>query len=296
MAQSIRPDNPLAPEIRRIGGAETDKALQALAAEGNAQHAAIHSARQSYKRLRGLLRLIRPASEAFYADQNRRLRDAGRGLAGARNLTAMIEAVDRIAATEKSPQAFAGVRTALEAERATFAARQEDFVHDLSAARGKTAAAGDAFAQFRMMPGTTPAAFFGRGVAATYRQARKAFKRARRARTSTAFHELRKQTKYHHAHLRLLSRFALSGKRHRRAVKDLADCLGELHDIDMLLDRIDGEPLLAAPAKERAGLRKALRAERDRLVPKVLKMAAPLFRSGPRRYHRKAVKRLSRRP
>jgi hypothetical protein len=81
--------------VRRIADEQLGKAVAALG--GEALHEGVHDARKRVKKLRGLLRLVRPGFKG-YAEENRTLRDAARTLSGLRDHAAMIETLDRLAA------------------------------------------------------------------------------------------------------------------------------------------------------------------------------------------------------
>jgi CHAD domain-containing protein len=91
------------------------------------------------------------------------------------------------------------------------------------------------------------------GLDRVYRDMREAEKRAAREPTAANFHEWRKQVKHHAAHISLLRDTAPDIlKAYGKVAKELADILGEHHDLDVLLGR------LAADADSPRGEREAL--------------------------------------
>jgi hypothetical protein len=93
MAYLIRRKEPLAGEIRRILVEQNDKALTLLEHWQHNPRERVHSARQAFKRLRALLRLVRPGARYVYQVENRFYRDVGRSLAYVRDTEAVIEAL-----------------------------------------------------------------------------------------------------------------------------------------------------------------------------------------------------------
>src|SRR4051812_11943848 len=99
--------------------------------DGESPDQAVHEARKSFKRSRATLRLARDdlGPEAF-SRENRRYRDLGRDLAGARDADVLLATLDDIATRSGREGAFAGLRERLVAERDD---RRGELMHDDSA-------------------------------------------------------------------------------------------------------------------------------------------------------------------
>ena len=93
MAYLIRRNEPLAGEVRRILTEQNGRALVLLEHWQQNPRERVHSARQAFKRLRALLRLIRPGARYVYEVENRFYRDLARSLAYVRDTEAVIEAL-----------------------------------------------------------------------------------------------------------------------------------------------------------------------------------------------------------
>src|SRR5918997_5761782 len=94
MAFRLDPARPLDEELRRVMREEIGKARAELARED--RHEAVHDARKRFKKLRGALRLARPALGGAYARENARWRDAAKRLSASRDATALIESFDAL--------------------------------------------------------------------------------------------------------------------------------------------------------------------------------------------------------
>ncbi|MBA2240994.1 MAG: CHAD domain-containing protein, partial [Solirubrobacterales bacterium] len=86
----FRSDEGLGEAARRVATGRVESALEQLrrtsASDDEATAEAVHEARKDLKKTRSVLRLVREGLERErYREQNARLRDAGRGLAGARD-------------------------------------------------------------------------------------------------------------------------------------------------------------------------------------------------------------------
>ena len=122
------------------------------------------------------------------------------------------------------------------------------------------------------------------GARATLRRARKALDKAGSRGAADDFHDLRKAAKTHSMHLSLLGRlWPTPIKARRKAVDELGEQLGDLHDVFVmraLLDA-DGEPL-GSPQDTKL-LAKLLKRSEKSLRKTCLADAAELFGDSPKR-------------
>ncbi len=93
MAYLIHRREPLDSEIRRILTEQNHRALFLLEHWQNNPRERVHAARQTFKRLRALLHLIRPGARYVYEVENSFYRDLARSLAYVRDTEAVIEAL-----------------------------------------------------------------------------------------------------------------------------------------------------------------------------------------------------------
>ncbi|MBX9589312.1 MAG: CHAD domain-containing protein [Hyphomonadaceae bacterium] len=231
----------------RIGLEQIDIAEARLASREDIP-AAIHDARRCLKRLRALLRLIRPAlAAAAYRREANRIAAIGRLLADVRDQHVMQQTLAKLEARFKALPKGMGVKLAkLTANgagaRSARAGGQErrQALKDLEHARAF-------FARLERRP----VAFdhLADGIERSYRRARRAFREAYATPTDEAFHEWRKTVQQHWRHMQLISRAwpdVLSGR--AGEAKELSRLLGDDHDVHVLLafaaDR--GKAVLAA--------------------------------------------------
>jgi CHAD domain-containing protein len=196
---------------------------------------AIHSARKAVKKERALLRLMRGSlSAGDRRRENAALREAARGLSGARDAEVMIHTLDALAdryAGQVPHHEFAALRERLregvgggDGEAAARAAS------DLSAARERIAG--------RELKRHGWAALEP-GLRRSYRSGMAAFALARDEPTDERLHDWRKRVKDLWYDLRLLAE--VGGPSVRGQAKDaqaLADLLGDDHDLAVLRGRL----------------------------------------------------------
>jgi hypothetical protein len=240
---------------------------------GDAQETAAvfaHKARVRAKKIRAALRLARPLmSRKAYRAQNRWWRDAARSLAGLRDAGARLEAL-------ASLRPFLARRIGEEgvlrlAERFE---RQRETV-DAAAAIG-------AFQALMAEGHRAPKISAGRrgdaleALEETYRAARRAMKLALDVRDPETLHEWRKQTKYHALQARLMRSMFPELLSRVGAARDLSDKLGEVQDIEIVLEGI--KRWRTGPN----GLADTLRQRRDMLVAEAESEGLALFSEKPK--------------
>ena len=197
--------------------------------------AAIHDARRCLKRLRALLRLIRPAlAETIFRREANRLAGIGRLLADARDRHVLEQTLAKIDTRFGTlPKSVGAKLTKLMANgggaRGTRASAQErrQALEGLDAARKFFARIGRREIGFEHLAA---------GVERSYRKARRTFRKAYENGTDEAFHEWRKTVQQHWRHMQLISRAwpdVLSGR--AGEAKELSRLLGDDHDIHVLL-------------------------------------------------------------
>ncbi|PQA89187.1 CHAD domain-containing protein [Hyphococcus luteus] len=279
MAYSFKhSDKPFEKGLRRIACSQIDKALEELGTRERAE--AIHQVRKRCKKLRGLIRLVRPGFPA-YAKENAAFRDAARLLSDARDRTAMIEAFDRIAGhfeDKLEADALAPIRRQLEDRR--------DDLDDDAVGENLTRFRAAMLAARKRAEGWTiecaGADAVEGGVEKTYARAVKAMAEAEDKRTGEALHDWRKRVKYHWYHARLLKRaWPPLMEAEADAADALSDILGDHHDIVVFEEKIENGALKADGA---AGdlFRGLLKARREALEAKAFDMGAALCAEKPK--------------
>ncbi|WP_027169997.1 CHAD domain-containing protein [Mesorhizobium sp. WSM3224] len=292
MSFRIDPRSPLTGEVRRILADEIGKAIGHLETAREKPEQGLHKCRKRLKSVRALLRLVRSGDEPFCQTENECYKQVSALLAGPREATALIEAVDRLAAEHSAGSGLDPVRERL-------VLRQ----HELHAGPGLDAAINAAIAACRegleridrlALPDQPEHAadILADGARATLRRAKKALDKAQSRGEDEDFHDLRKAAKTHSMHLSLLGRlWPTPIKARRKAVDKLGEELGELHDVFVMRALLDaeGEPL--GPADDTKLLRKLLKRSEKSLTKACLADAADLFGESPKRSAKKLARK-----
>ena len=222
--------------VARIAREQIDKAIAEIEDSDLSQHEAVHQVRKRCKKIRGLIRLVRPALGKAYDEENAWYRDAAADLSGARDAQSVIAAYDQLVShfgDQIDKEAFVPIRAEL-------VRRRERITEDGTALKEKIDAFGERMREGRRRSdswklGETGFEAVAGGLLKTYDRARRALPEAYDCGTAESFHEWRKRVKYHWYHTRLLrSLWSPVLKGRRSESKRLADLLGNDHDLTVL--------------------------------------------------------------
>jgi hypothetical protein len=242
--------------VRRIAREQIDSALHELHSEALPRDETIHQVRKRCKKLRGLLRLVRPCLESTYQTENARFRDAARMLSAVRDAQTMIDTYDALLdhfAKQVDRRSFAPFRRELSLRRQRLEA-QNDLEQRLRDFEATMRIARDRVAGWEI--GADGVDAWRGGLIKTYRRARKAMAAAADAPAAENLHEWRKRVKYHWYHLRLLHKaWPPMLTVQRDAADRLGGLLGDDHDLHVLRQALDGPLADLGDAASREALR-----------------------------------------
>lgn len=280
MAYRFKLGEPFDEGTRRIAIEQIERA-QALLQETGDHAVAVHETRKSLKRLRALLRLVRPAiGESVFKDENARLRDIGLSLSGARDRHVLLETLNKLATSNGL-----GRRSLV-----------DDLRHAIASANGEgtplTMQQGHARlseAKKRIAHLSIEGSGFdvvGAGLERSYRRARLALAEAYARPSDEVFHEWRKGAQAHWRQMTLLARAwpEYIGARALEA-RNLSQLLGDDHDLALLVAFVHSDA--AGISKERAAVvEKAARRRQGELRDIARPHGDRLFAESPKRLRR----------
>lgn len=235
MTYRVRSGEHVCDAVRRIAHEQIEKAIDAIGDGGLEGDETVHQVRRRCKKVRGLLRLVRPAFEGTYRKENGAFRDSARRLSSLRDAASVLECFDALVkryAKDVDTKMYEDTRVKLELHYAEINRdfdrnkRLEGFLDDMKAASKRVA-------HWSFDGGDFDAV--AAGVKKTYKRGAKAMKIAREDPTDTVFHQWRKRVKYHWYHMRLLRDLwdPVIGAR-AAALDRLSDLLGDHHDLAVL--------------------------------------------------------------
>ena len=286
----VHPEEPLPMAMERIATGLADRIVNVLESSSKDPNEAIHTARKSMKRLRGLLRLVRDdLGDSAYRRENAALRDAGRALAPARDAFVLGETLHAL-------QDRYGRMLADDAFRHTqrYLADQHRRVLDAAVSdRTTRASVVDSIAdvQSRLTgtrgPGTLGgirddyAAVAG-GLRRVYRRGRTGMRHALVDQGPEAFHEWRKRVKYLRYHMETLQPLwpELIGAQAKR-LDQLGETLGSEHDLTVLAERILRDDIACPDPAERWLLVALIHQRRADLRTQAVTLGQSLYTEAP---------------
>jgi hypothetical protein len=226
--QWSRSDVTIGDGFLRIAREQIGKAIAGAENSAESPERRVHEARRRCKKLRALLRLVRPDFAAYDAE-NGFVRDAARGLAQARDMrVARGTLVELMQWAGRPIEAELGGGADVEVEGLTRFAEQ---MRSLEARSPE------------WQVGRIDIDTLARGLKQTYQRGRWTRRLAEKHRTDDAFHEWRKYAKYHWNQLGLLEDCAqdVLPSAHKSA-GDLAELLGLHHDLAVLDELLAATP------------------------------------------------------
>jgi CHAD domain-containing protein len=272
---------------RRIAQGRAEKALERLeGTEGDGLAAAIHGARKDLKKLRGLLRLVRPGlgKKAFEAE-NRRYRDAGRLLSGSRDAEVKLETLLALrrhadALPSETAERWEGM---LESERDAIAATLRDESEGRVAEAAQAIAAGrDAIQGWSLPAGSW--VLVEQGLLDSYRGGRRGLQEARSKPSAENVHQWRKRAKDLWYQLRIVHDAwpQLLGATIDQA-HELTELLGDHHDLAVLAEDLGSR----AELSDRAPFEATIEQRQGELLDAALELGARLYAEKPRAFGRR---------
>ncbi|HKZ18708.1 MAG TPA: CHAD domain-containing protein [Acidimicrobiia bacterium] len=258
------PGENLSGALRRISLEQFEASLDTLSSRSDL-NSAIHELRKSNKRVRALLRMVRPViGDKVYRAENGALARASRLVAPVRDGKVLLDAVTRLRGRYShllAPGVFGGVEDRL---RSRHDRRMNRILDDPEVLAEVTAIIYRARSRYAAWPTDPsdprygariiPNSFrsIGGGVGRTYEQGRKAMEGAYRTRDPGQFHAWRKQVKYLRHQMEILAPLwpeVIGGL--AASLEHLGDVLGDDHDQTELIALVAALPELAPDPDER---------------------------------------------
>lgn len=291
MGYYIEQGEKLEDAMQRIAIEQIDKAIDEINDAALERSEIVHQVRKRCKKIRGLLRLVRPGID-FYSAENKAFRNAARRLSQARDLQAMTETYDLVM-DEYEPrvkrQDFGGIRR-------TLTLRKQEIVSSdamgerLCKFHAEMVDARQRVADWKLEKSAGKA--LSKGVRKTYGRAVDAMAQAYDTRSSADFHEWRKRAKYHWYHARLMKELWPEViKPYRNEVKRVSSALGDHHDLAVLADKLRSDRQLFGDADEVAELADMADELRCRIGDTIAERGRLVFSSKPKQLG-KAARRM----
>ena len=284
MAYRIRPARKISREVRKAALNRLDKAIEALGAAPAERAEGIHQARKRFKELRALLRLVRKPLGKHFADDNRRLRDAGRRLAESRDATAMLESWEALAKRNPplfSREPFRQIHSRLQLRAAPDGEVHADLDQEVAQVLAELRALSQEVRDWKLRG--KGFALLAAGLRRTYTEGAEDLARAAQSDTDELLHEWRKRVKDHWYHCQLLAPCWPRALENRAdQLKQLADALGDDHDLAMMTQLMQQEQELFGTPEAQRELESCIEARRVQLQQRALRLGRRLYAEPPK--------------
>jgi CHAD domain-containing protein len=246
MAYRFKPGRPIDNEVRRLVDNQFELALATMRGVGSRQRdKATHHARRHIKKVRALMRLVRPSLGDWYGPANRRLRAASRLLAPIADGEAIVDTLGRLRRKfrgELPPQTFKAIRTAL-IQRETRTDRRVTSGRILRAVARSMSAVQRRARLWVFKPNGVRAVV--PGLLRSLRRSRRAMASAQECPTGEHYHQWRQRVKDLWLQVRLIE--PCVGDQladYERLLERLDGCLGEYHNCTLLMNVLVREGLV----------------------------------------------------
>jgi CHAD domain-containing protein len=244
MAYRLKKAESVSDGLRRIAREQIDKAVAELTDADLDRHEAVHQFRKRGKKIRGLIRLFRPALGDTYGQENGWYRDAARKLSRVRDAEALLESLQSLRRRfpdQFDAPSFHDVQQRLELRRQRIADNWLDLNETIDELASQLVLARQRINGWRLDDESFDAV--GGGLKQTYRRGCHALREVLKDPSDAQRHEWRKRTKYHWYHMRLLAGMWKPVIRARvDELKRLADLLGDDHDLAVFHTTVAGDP------------------------------------------------------
>jgi len=243
----LHPEQPIAHEVVRIAARQLELAIAGLHTVGDPEgDEAVHTTRRHIKKVRALIRLVRPALGDRYRGVNRRLRAVNRMLAPIADGQAIVATLARV--TERYghelPQDAAGVIRGTLLRRESIADQEAALSNVLVTAAALLRAERDAVSDWTLRQ--TGFRAVEPGLKQTVRAARRAMAKALNSSRSEDYHTWRQRVKDLWLQVRLLQgRCADALALDERRLEELDGCLGECHNCAILCEVLTSDSTLS---------------------------------------------------
>jgi hypothetical protein len=276
----VHTDKSVEAGVRRIALGQIENALEELRRKDKDSAEVVHGVRRRCKRLRGLIRLVRPGFPG-YRRENTAIREAAAGLSGLRDASVMPETYDSLwKHTNLRPSGAARQWLVHYVARAV---AQHDLPQALSRCEAQLTSVGHRASAWTVEEDGFDAV--GGGLKQIYVGMSEAMETARRRPAALNFHEWRKQEKYHLQHLELMRATApevLSG--YRECADELGDVLGDHHNLHVLAETYEHARDLPELSDDLAAIDVAIAEKTQKLERKAFELGGELAAEKPRAF------------
>jgi len=289
MGYQFQQDESLADGIRRIADEQVQQAIQELQNSELDRHEAIHEVRKHFKKLRGLIRIVRPGLGKQYSQLNVWFRDAGRRLSRVRDAESMLESLAKLKARFNDPayvDQFNAFEKCFQDRKQHLVEEWIDLEQELQQLCKELQTVHQQIRHWKIKG--KPARILREGLQRNYSRGSEALAALHEQPGDELFHECRKRSKYCLYHMRLLNDVWEPILTARLSVLDqLNDYLGDDHDLAVMTQQLTTEPDRFGAASDVDQLLTLIGQQREEWQAAALALADRIYAERPQAFARR---------
>jgi CHAD domain-containing protein len=281
MAFRIKSGEAARQAVKRMARAELKDVKTMMADRRTSLTTEVHDVRTAIKKVRALVRLVRPAVGRPARKENRRLRKIARVVSGVRDADVILKTFDSL-----TPQLPAAARPRIAPARRALASKlknarqpfqRSDAEEDIGRALGRAAKRVS-----RWAPDVKIWRAVGPGFVDGYRRARRTMEAAYRAGDGAAFHAWRRAVKTHRHQVHVLEAICPRVMKPRLdLLEQLAECLGDEHDLTVLGETLATQRQCFSDREDHSRALRLVEKRQARLRAQARPLGKSLFRDKP---------------
>ncbi|MCA9115256.1 MAG: CHAD domain-containing protein [Planctomycetaceae bacterium] len=290
MAYRFRRTESVQNGLKRIARKQVQQAIAEMEEPAGDLHEAVHQVRKRFKKMRGLLRLVRPGFPQ-YAEENAWYRDAGREISRVRDAESMKNTAAKLVSREDSSElreALQALNAALLDRQARITAEAAGLEEQLLRLAADQRDALDRIDSWRVKG--QPDSTVMKGLKQTYTRGFDALNLLESEDTTddADWHEWRKRVKYHWYHTRLLvSVWKPVMTARKKELSRLSDLLGDEHDLSVLRELLAREDGVAGGAGPEKLIRRRMDNRQQQLRQQAVNLGCRVFADRPSVFRRR---------
>lgn len=289
MGYQFKQQESLASGVRRIAGEQLSQAIRELKNAEQNPHQTIHEVRKHFKKLRGLIRLVRYGLGNDYARLNVWFRDAGRRLSRVRDAESMLESLQKLKDRFSDPEygtLFSEFENRFLARKQKLVEEWIDLDSELQTLLLQLETEREAVQGWKI--NGKAAKIIRDGLQQTYQRGSEALAILHQSPNDELFHECRKRSKYHLYHMRLINAAWQPILTARISELDLLnDYLGDDHDLTVMTQLITSEADSFGSSANVEQLLSLIGQQRHALQASAFQMADRIFTEKPKAFARR---------
>ena len=289
MGYQFKQQESLTAGVKRIAREQLSQAIHELKHPEQGPHQTIHQVRKQFKKLRGLIRLVRSGLGDEYSRLNIWYRDIGRGLSRVRDAESMLESLQKLQERFPDPtheEVFVDFENKFLARKQKIVEEWIDLDSELNKLREQLRAAYRSIENWKIKGKEEQV--LSKSLQQNYQHGVEALKNLHQNPDDDLFHECRKRSKYLLYHMKLMSDIWKPILSARIVELDLLnDLLGDDHDLTVMTQLINSEKETFISSANLNRFQALINQQRQEFQSAAFKLADRIYAEKPKAFARR---------